>query len=131
MDWDTVRAEFPITRNYNFQNHAGVAPISRRAADAARLYLEHAEHNAYLNGGFYKHAARLYAERSARVHFYDVDFKDARAAPVGQFQLVKGTPNVQVFRHGRTVNADLRYTRMVDLMGFLDRALADLAAPAS
>ncbi len=62
MDWDTVRAEFPITRNYNFQNHAGVAPISRRAADAARLYLQHAEHNAYLNGGFYKHADRVRAQ---------------------------------------------------------------------
>jgi len=56
MDWDALRDEFPITRNYNFQNHAAVSPISRRAADAVREYLKHAEENSYLKGGFYKHA---------------------------------------------------------------------------
>lgn len=62
MDWNALREEFPITRNYNFQNHAAVAPLSRRAADAARQYLEHAEGNAYLRGGFYKHADRVRAQ---------------------------------------------------------------------
>lgn len=62
MDWQALRDEFPITRNYNFQNHAGVAPISRRSADAARQYLQHAEENAYLRGGFYKHADRVRAK---------------------------------------------------------------------
>ena len=62
MDWDALRDEFPVTRNYNFQNHAAVAPISRRAADAARRYLQHAEENAYLHGGFYKHADRVRAQ---------------------------------------------------------------------
>jgi selenocysteine lyase/cysteine desulfurase len=56
MDWDALRDEFPITRNYNFQNHAAVAPLCRRAADAARLYLKHAEETAYLKGGFHRHA---------------------------------------------------------------------------
>ena len=56
MNWETLRDEFPITRNYNFQNHAGVAPLSRRAADAAREYLRHAEENAYIRGGFYRRA---------------------------------------------------------------------------
>ena len=59
MDWDALRDEFPITRNYNFQNHAAVSPISRRAADAVREYLKHAEENSYLKGGFYKHADRV------------------------------------------------------------------------
>ena len=62
MDWDAVREEFPITRNYNFQNHAGAAPISRRAAAAARKYFEHAEANSYVHGGFYKHADRVRAQ---------------------------------------------------------------------
>ncbi len=62
MDWDAVREEFPITRNYNFQNHAGAAPISRRAAAAARKYLEYAEENAYVHAGFYKHADRVRAQ---------------------------------------------------------------------
>ena len=59
MDWEALRDEFPITRNYNFQNHAAVAPLCRRAADAVRHYLTHAEENAYIHGGFYKHAERV------------------------------------------------------------------------
>src|SRR5258706_1230208 len=56
MDWQTLRDEFPVTRNYNFQNHAAVAPISRRSADAAQVYFNHARDNAYIHGGFYRHA---------------------------------------------------------------------------
>lgn len=59
MEISKIRKEFPITQNYNFQNHAAIAPISRRSADAARLYLKHAEENAYIKGGFYKHADRV------------------------------------------------------------------------
>ena len=68
MDWEAIRDEFPITRNYNFQNHAGVAPICKRAADAVRLYVQHAEENAYLNGGFYKHADRVRAQVAKLIH---------------------------------------------------------------
>jgi selenocysteine lyase/cysteine desulfurase len=56
MDWEAKREEFPITRNYNFQNHAAIAPVSRRSADALRQYLKHAEENSYIRGGFYRHA---------------------------------------------------------------------------
>ncbi len=54
MDWQQLREEFPITRNFNFLNHALVAPLSKRAGDAARKYLEHSESNAYLRGGFFR-----------------------------------------------------------------------------
>lgn len=56
MDWEALRDQFPITRNYNFQDHAAVAPLCRRAADAARDYLKQALEKGYLAGGFYKHA---------------------------------------------------------------------------
>jgi len=59
MNWEALRDEFPITRNYNFQNHAGVAPVSRRSAEAAQRYLTHAAENAYLGGEFYKNADRV------------------------------------------------------------------------
>jgi cysteine desulfurase/selenocysteine lyase len=52
----TIREQFPITRNYNFQNHAGVAPLSRPAAEAMRLYVDQLETTAGLRSGFYKHA---------------------------------------------------------------------------
>jgi selenocysteine lyase/cysteine desulfurase len=59
MDWEAIRSEFPITRNYNFQNHAAVAPLSRRCAAAMRTYIQHAEENCYLKGGFYRHAEHV------------------------------------------------------------------------
>lgn len=59
MDWNALRDEFPITRNYNFMNHAAVAPISRRAADAARRYYTQAEENGYLKGGFYRQVEQV------------------------------------------------------------------------
>ncbi len=59
MDWQALRDEFPITRNYNFQNHAAVAPISRRCAQAARVYLDHVAESSYVEGHFYRHADRV------------------------------------------------------------------------
>jgi cysteine desulfurase/selenocysteine lyase len=59
MDWNALRDEFPVTRNYNFMNHAAVAPLSRRAADAVRAYIDHAEQNAYVRGGFFKRVERV------------------------------------------------------------------------
>ena len=55
MDWEAIRAEFPITRNFNFQDHAAVAPLCRRSAEAAREFLREAEENSYLGGKFHKH----------------------------------------------------------------------------
>lgn len=62
MDIEAIRAEFPITRNHNFQNHAAVAPLSRRAADAAREYLDHAVNHGYIGGEFFKRVDRIRAQ---------------------------------------------------------------------
>lgn len=59
MDWNALRDEFPITRNYNFMNHAAVAPVSRRAANAVRAYLTQVEEKAYIQGGLYKQVDRV------------------------------------------------------------------------
>ena len=56
MEQDAIRAEFPVTKNYNFQNHAGVAPLSRRAAGAVRTYATEAEADAYVGHAWYQHA---------------------------------------------------------------------------
>ncbi|MBI4717128.1 MAG: aminotransferase class V-fold PLP-dependent enzyme [Planctomycetes bacterium] len=68
MDWNALREEFPITRNYNFQNHAAVAPLCRRAAEAARKYLAHAEENAYLRGGFNRQVDRVRAQAATLIN---------------------------------------------------------------
>ena len=59
MNWNQLRDEFPITRNYNFMNHAAAAPLSRKAAEALRKYVTHAEENSYVRGGFFKQVERV------------------------------------------------------------------------
>ncbi len=59
MDWNKLRDEFPITRNYNFQNHAGVAPLCKRAADAMHQAVDRALNFGYVDSGFYKHAEHV------------------------------------------------------------------------
>ena len=59
MDVRWIREQFPITRNYNFQNHAGVAPMSKPAADAMRVYIEQSAETGGLRAGFYRHAEKV------------------------------------------------------------------------
>jgi cysteine desulfurase / selenocysteine lyase len=47
-----LAAEFPILRELAFLNHASVAPLSRRAADALRAYAGEAERSAYFGRGW-------------------------------------------------------------------------------
>lgn len=68
MDWETTREQFPITRNYNFQNHAAVAPLSRPAADAMRRYLDRAADHSYVKSGFYREAERVRAGVAHLIH---------------------------------------------------------------
>lgn len=49
-----IRDQFPITRNYNFLNHAGVAPLSQPAAQALIDYAREFADAAYLPGTFHE-----------------------------------------------------------------------------
>jgi selenocysteine lyase/cysteine desulfurase len=67
-----LAAEFPILGELAFLNHASVAPLSRRAADALRSYAEESERRAYVGGGWSERvdevkalAARLLGARGA------------------------------------------------------------------
>jgi cysteine desulfurase / selenocysteine lyase len=59
MDWDALRQEFAITRNYNYQNHAGVGPLHRRVAQAIREYADEVEATANLGPGLYVRAEHI------------------------------------------------------------------------
>ncbi len=59
MELERIRETFPVTRNYNFQNHAGVAPLCKPAADGMRLYIDQLTAEAGLRSGFYKHAEQV------------------------------------------------------------------------
>ncbi len=49
-----LEAEFPILREMDFFNHAGVGPISHRAAEALRQFAMEAERFSYVDQGWYK-----------------------------------------------------------------------------
>jgi cysteine desulfurase / selenocysteine lyase len=51
--------EFPILGKFDFFNHAGVAPIPKRAADVLRAYAEQAESGAYMNTTWYSDIEKL------------------------------------------------------------------------
>lgn len=54
MKLDEVRPKFPITQRYNFQDHAGVAPLSGPAAEALIGYAREFSETAYLAGTYYR-----------------------------------------------------------------------------
>ena len=56
MEISEVRRLFPVTRNYNFQNSAAVAPLSTPVVEAVNHYLTLARDQSYVNSGFYQHA---------------------------------------------------------------------------
>mgnify|MGYP001222481080 CR=1 FL=1 len=66
LDVGAIRSEMPITRHYNFLDHAAVAPISGRAAAALRRFAEEAETHAHVRGAMYPEVKRI-RQQSARL----------------------------------------------------------------
>lgn len=56
LDW---QAEFPILGEMAFFNHAGVGPLSHRAADALRHFAAQAERQAYFKSGWYRRCVEV------------------------------------------------------------------------
>lgn len=59
LDVTAYRAEMPITRQYSFMDHAAVGPLSGRAAEAMRRFVDEACGHAYARGGLYPEAKRV------------------------------------------------------------------------
>ena len=59
MEISQPREVFPITRNYNFLNHAGVAPLCRPAAEAMERYARETCDYASVRTDFYKEAEQV------------------------------------------------------------------------
>lgn len=50
MDWDGLRdSEFPVSRRWAYFDHAAVAPLPRRSADALRLWIDDQQNNGVTN----------------------------------------------------------------------------------
>ncbi|MEW6250354.1 MAG: aminotransferase class V-fold PLP-dependent enzyme [Planctomycetota bacterium] len=59
MNIDALREKFPITRTFNFQDHAGVAPLSGPAAEAMAGYAREMSATGYVRSTFYHAAERV------------------------------------------------------------------------
>lgn len=59
---------FPILRELDFFNHAGVAPLSGPAAAAMRAYADHAASRAYVDSGWYRTAVHVKALAARLIH---------------------------------------------------------------
>jgi selenocysteine lyase/cysteine desulfurase len=51
--------QFPVLRQWDFFNHAGVAPVCKAATDAMRAYADQAESSAYLGRNWYLDLEKL------------------------------------------------------------------------
>jgi selenocysteine lyase/cysteine desulfurase len=61
-------AEFPSSRKWNFFQHAGVSPLSRRAAGAVKDYADLSMMDAYVTGKFYKRADLIRANAAKLIN---------------------------------------------------------------
>jgi cysteine desulfurase/selenocysteine lyase len=59
---------FPVLRQWNFFNHAGVAPLPKVAADALRKFAAEAEAGAYLHTSWYADIEKLRASAAALIN---------------------------------------------------------------
>ena len=76
MMLEDIRAKFPITRRYNFQDHAAVSPLSGPAAEALSAYALELSESAYLKGTYYRAAehVRQAAGRLINAHADEITF---------------------------------------------------------
>jgi len=68
MDATDIRQLFPITQNYNFQNHAAVAPLSLPAAEAMQHYIDELCAFATLGSDFYRHVEHVRRSAAQLIH---------------------------------------------------------------
>jgi selenocysteine lyase/cysteine desulfurase len=123
------REQFPVVERYRYFDHAGVAPISKAAADAARWWADHTEH----------HGNARYEETEARIQRTREDAARIMGVPVADIALVKNTTEGTAFVASglgwqpgdRVVVPDLEFPSTIfPWMALRDRGVqVDLVAP--
>jgi hypothetical protein len=68
----------------------------------------------------YKEAQQLCMKHGKKVVWYSVDSKLAESRQMVDFQLISGTPTIQMFHKMKQVGEEVRATRIQDLMKELD-----------
>jgi len=76
MTLEEIRAKFPITQRYNFQDHAAVAPLSAPAAEALISYAQELSEWGQIKGTFYRTIdhVRQAAARLLNAHADEITF---------------------------------------------------------
>ena len=73
MHADNWRAEFPVTENYIYMNHAGVAPLSRRVREAMTAFVEDATVNGAVHADIWAETAEECRVAAAQLLNADAD----------------------------------------------------------
>ncbi|MGE0482353.1 MAG: aminotransferase class V-fold PLP-dependent enzyme [Phycisphaerae bacterium] len=92
MTPDEVRARFPITRHYNFMNHAAVAPLSRPAAEALAGYAYELAESAYLRGTYYRAADRVRTAVAKLINAQSAEITFTKSTCEGINYVANGVP---------------------------------------
>lgn len=86
MDWEALRAEFPVTKQWVFLDHAAVAPLSAPACRALREYADdQAEHGIAHSGRWLKRIeeVRALAARLLNADPPEIAFVSSTSAGIG------------------------------------------------
>lgn len=67
INWNEWRKQFPVTKRYIYMNHAGIAPLSLRARNAMREFLNDATDNGAVHSEDWAAAAEVCRRLAARL----------------------------------------------------------------
>ncbi|HVP10750.1 MAG TPA: aminotransferase class V-fold PLP-dependent enzyme [Phycisphaerae bacterium] len=70
VDIEALRNLMPIVRHYRFMDHAGVGPLSGRAAAAMRQFLDEAENHGHARGGLLPQIGRIRKSAATLLNCY-------------------------------------------------------------
>ena len=107
MTIENIREKFPITRHYNFLNHAAISPLSQPAVDALHAYAAEQAEYAYLRGTSFdgvekvrQSAAKLINADPSEVTFVKMSPKNGEYEPlIGYIVLEQSQAAVDMLGH--------------------------------
>jgi cysteine desulfurase / selenocysteine lyase len=100
------RDEFPILREWNFFNHAGVTAIAKCGADALRAYAAQAESAAYVGAGWYAQLDELRAMTAKLINAHEDEIALVKNTSEGIATVARG---VKWNAGDRIVTASVEY----------------------
>ena len=90
LDIEACRQEMPIVRQYNYLDHAAIAPLSGRAAAAMRRFLDEATEHGSVRGGLYPEAKRVRKLAARLIHCHPEELTFVKNTSEGLCHVANG-----------------------------------------